>query len=73
MSMHTDRARALAAQRGGFAGRDCALPLWAMSRRQLVEIAMRLGAMNAGDPDNPEAGLRAAMHEHHCLLLSGIL
>jgi len=28
--------------------------------------------MNAGDPDDPEAGLRAAMHEHHCLLLSGI-
>ena len=41
MSMHTDRARALAAQRGGFAGRDCAEPLWAMRKRELVEIAMR--------------------------------
>ena len=73
MSIQTDRAKAVARNLGGFAGHDCAHPLWVMSKCELVEVAMRLGAMNAGDPDDPESGLRAALHEYHCLSVSGIL
>lgn len=67
------RSKAKARQLGAFAGQDCAKPLWDLSKRELVEIAIRLGALTSGDCDSADAGVRAALHEHQTLVRSGIV
>ncbi len=56
-SIHTDRSIEKAREKGGFAGDHASLPLWELSKRELVEIAIRLGAANAGECDNAGAGI----------------
>lgn len=72
-SIHAHRSREVARQLGGFAGADCALPFWEMSKRELIEIALRLGALNSGYCDNAEAGSEIALEEHRALRASGII
>ena len=64
-----EKARAL----GGFAGVEAALPLWELSKRELIEIALRLGALNEGECDNPQAGVNAAMNEFDALQRANII
>ena len=73
MSIHTDKARAIAAKRGAWAGLDASLPLWRMSKRELVEIAARLGAMAIGDGSSSDAGIRIALNEAETLRSNGII
>lgn len=73
MSIHTEKARALAQQKGAFAGTDAALPLWKMSKRELVEIAMRLGVLAGDGDESPEGGARRAIEEAKILVSNGII
>ena len=41
-SIHTHRAQAKAAQMGAYAGDESANELWDLSKRELIEIALRL-------------------------------
>lgn len=42
MSIHTARSRYKAAQMGGLAGAPEAAELWELSKRELIELALRL-------------------------------
>lgn len=55
MSIHTQKARAAANARGGLSGHEAARPLWDLSKRELVEIALRLGG--ARDRDSLATGM----------------
>jgi diphthamide synthase (EF-2-diphthine--ammonia ligase) len=71
MSIHTWKAREKAARMGGYAGCDEAAPLWEMSKRELVEIAARLGEICAGG--GAEGGIARAIEEHGILKANGIV
>lgn len=76
MSMHTDKARATARRRGGFAGNDRNAHLWDFSKRELVEIALHLAASLTGTYDESlETGLaeRRLMEEYDALRANGII
>ena len=72
-SIHGWKSIEKAREAGGFAGKHGALPLWDLSKRELVEIAIRLGAQVAGECDTAEAGIVVAMQEHEALRLNGIV
>lgn len=72
-SLHAWKSIEKARAAGGFAGEHAALPLWDMSKRELVEIAIRLGAQVAGECDTAGAGIIVAMQEHEALRLNGII
>lgn len=71
-SIHVWKSIEKAADNGGYAGSESALPLWDMSKRELVEIAIRLGALVADD-DSPEAGAKTALGEYSALKSNGIV
>ncbi len=73
MSIHIEKSITLADKLGGFAADPAARHLWSMSKRELVEIALRLGALCSGDCDSVEAGVRVVDHEHAALKRSGII
>lgn len=72
MSIHTWKAREKAARMGGYAGRVEAAPLWEMSKRELVEIAARLGEICA-DEGGAENGIARAIEERRILKDNGIV
>lgn len=72
MSIHTDKARKIARERGGYAGRDDAAALWKLSKRELVEIAIRLGETSA-EGHGPENAISRVREELQILQDNGIL
>lgn len=72
MSIHKWKAMDKAARLGGYAGRKDAAPLWDMSKRELVEIATRLGEQCA-DEGGAENGIARAIEEHRILKENGIV
>lgn len=72
MSIHQWKGREKAARMGGYAGFDEAAPLWDLSKRELVEIAARLGELCA-DEGGPVNGIARAIEEHRILKANGIV
>ena len=72
-SIHAWKSIEKANDAGGFAGDHGALPLWDMSKRELIEIAIRLGAQVAGECDTASAGIAVALQEHESLRLNRII
>lgn len=72
-SIHTHKSMKKAREMGAFAGDAAALPLWEMSKRELVEVVIRLGGLAAGKADSPKAGIDAAIQEANALRLAGII
>jgi hypothetical protein len=72
-SIHAWKAIEVARRQGGFAGQDCARPFWEMSKRELIEILLRLGSLNVGLCDDADAGAALAMEEHRALKTAGII
>jgi hypothetical protein len=72
MSIHTWKAREKAARMGGYAGSPAAAPLWELSKRELVEIAARLGEI-CSDEGGEEGGIARAIEEHGILKANGIV
>lgn len=68
MSIHTWRAREKAAAMGAFAGDDSAAPLWELSKRELIEIALRLTMT-----EEPAEAVKRVQEEHRCLKDNGII
>ncbi len=62
-----------AREKGAFAGAEAALPLWNYSKRELVELALRLGARSAGEADDAEAGVQAVEAEREALVRAGVI
>jgi hypothetical protein len=56
MSIHTTKARILAAQKGGAAGRDQNTWLWDLPKRELIEALLHLAAMCTDSYDDALAG-----------------
>ena len=75
MSMHTQRAFAVAQRKGAWAGAD--YPQWndlaRLSKRELIEVALRLGAASVGHCDERFHGIEAFYSEYRALKDSGIL
>lgn len=72
MSIHQSNSREKARRMGGYAGHVESTPLWDMSKRELVEIAIRLGEM-CSDEGGPENGIARAIEEHRILKQAGIV
>ena len=70
MSLHTDKAMAKARSMGAYAGRPAAADLWALSKRELLEVALRLGELCAEDAESPASRVR---EEVACLREQGII
>lgn len=68
MSIHTGRAIAKARSMGGFAGEDCAAPLWDLPKRELIEIALRLTMA-----EDAEMAFIQVISEHACLRANRII
>lgn len=67
-SIHVWKSIEVAASKGGFAGDPVTLPLWELSKRELVEIALRLTmAENAAD------AMQQVQDEHGSLKANGII
>ena len=73
-SIHQWKAIEKANLMGAYAGNPEAVPLWDMSKRELVEIAIRLGEMTA-DCDSPsvEDAIHRVKEEHRTLKGCGII
>lgn len=71
-SLHVWKAREKASRMGGYAGRDDAAPLWDLSKRELVEIAARLGELCAEEV-SAENGIARALEERDILRANGII
>lgn len=75
MSIHTWKAYRIAERKGAWAGQD---PdrwqvLAKLSKRELIEIALRLGASAAGECDNPQAGFLQVIDERDALRANNII
>ncbi len=68
MSIHKWKAMDKAARMGGYAGCKEAEPLWDMSKRELVEIAMRLTMASS-----PADAVKQVFDEHQALKANGII
>lgn len=68
MSVHTDNAIRKARSMGAYAGNSAAADVWELSKRELVEIALRL-AVSSGAADNPLCA--AARVRDECEILRG--
>lgn len=73
-SLHQWKAIEKANLMGGYAGHPDAVALWDLSKRELVEIAIRLGEMTA-DSDSPsvEDAIARVREEHRALKANGII
>lgn len=75
MSIHTDKAFEVAQRKGAYAA--CSYTNWcglmALSKRELAEVAVRLGAVAAGECDSAEVGYQRAMNERDALKANGII
>lgn len=67
-SIHTWKAREKAAKMGAFAGDEAALPLWELSKRELIEIALRLTMSEV-----PSEAVKQVQDEHQCLKANGLI
>ena len=76
MSHHTNRSIDLAASKGAWSSTPAARPLWKLSKRELVEIALHFAALATESYDdslqNGDAAARA-MAERDALKRAGIL
>ncbi len=72
MSIHVERAVASARRRGAWAGEACARDLWNLSKRELVEIGLRLAGQTLGGED-PEAAADRCREELTVLKQQGIV
>lgn len=64
------------ARRGGFAGactRAELAELLALSKADLLEIGLRLAAIDAGACDNPRSGIERLYEERDALTAAGVL
>ncbi len=71
-SIHVWAAREKAARLGGYAGDADAGHLWDLSKRELVEIALRLGQVCAEDDSLP-AAIKRVNEEVEALKANGII
>lgn len=67
-SLHVWKSRKKAAELGAFAGQDCAADLWDLSKRELVELALRLTMR-----ETPEEATATVQVELACLRSQGIV
>lgn len=58
-SLHSVKSQRKAGRLGAFAGALDTTHLWSLSKRELLEVALRFGALNAGESDNITAGIKA--------------
>lgn len=65
-SLHVWKAINKAADKGAYAGHPDALPLWELSKRELIEIALRLGE-RADGTYTVYAAVKAALGEYEIL------
>lgn len=75
-SIQQTKAFNVALSKGAFsASQDYAVwdQLVSMSKRELIEIAVRLGASAAGECDSAAAGIKAVFDEHEALKANGII
>ena len=71
-SLHVYKSIDKARANGGYAGLKASLPLWEMSKRELVEIAARLGEICA-DEGGAENGIARALEEAAALRANRII
>ena len=62
-SSHTAVGIAVARRKGGWAGAQSVSDMWELPKRELLEVALRLGAVNAGFGDSVSAGRKAVLDE----------
>ena len=72
-SAHVAKAVALARAKGGWAGMRSVADLWSLPKRELVEVALRLGALNTEYGDSVSAGRAAVLKELTCLRENAII
>ena len=72
MSIHVEKAVAVARGRGAWAGEACARDLWNLSKRELVEIGLRLADQTVGLA-GPEAAADRCREELAVLKGQGIV
>lgn len=63
MSLHNERSRQVAHQRGGWGGHSDAAHLYRQPKRVLIEVALRLGASCTGSCDDFDAALERVDEE----------
>ena len=63
MSLHSERSRQVAHQRGGWAGHFAVAHLYRHPKRVLIEVALRLGASCAGSCDDPDVAIERVNEE----------
>ena len=76
MSIHFWKSVSIARQKGAFLGAldtEQAKSLGDMSKRELIEIALRLAALQADNPDDPEQAFHRLQDEAHNLKANGII
>jgi hypothetical protein len=73
MSIHTGKAKDKARRLGGWAGDPRAGDLWKLSKRELAELALRLGALTTDNADDIDLALKAVNSERAALKLNGII
>jgi len=71
-SIHAHRAMEKAASLGGYAGDPDAGDLWELPKRELIEIALRLGEL-CSDDGGFEGALERVREERRALRANGIL
>jgi hypothetical protein len=62
LSVHVWKAINVARDKGAFAGQACSAPLWELSKRELIELALRLTMR-----ETPEEAVAAVEVELACL------
>lgn len=72
-SIHQFKSIKKAAERGAFAANEAAWPLWELSKREILEVAIRLGAQLDGECDTAETGVAAVERELEALRHSNII
>ena len=72
-SIHVSNSIAVARSKGGWAWMPSVVDMWGLPKRELVEVALRLGAVNAGHGDSVSAGRRAVLEELDALRENGIV
>jgi hypothetical protein len=75
MSIHKWNSMEVARKKGGFAGAAENASLWDLSKRELVEISLRLASVAVGDESSLEDGraLARVSEERDALKASGVL
>ena len=58
---------------GGWAGMPAAEHIWNLPKRELVELALRLGASASGGADDSLLGLERVEEEIICLKAEGVI